>query len=80
MNMQEEKTTIDPNTQKLLTVPGFIDKFWEMLNEYPGNMEGAYNAVERLYQGTFGKRKYANYNSFRVNMSNYLKRKKDGEN
>jgi hypothetical protein len=68
---------IDPHLQQLLTVEGFIAKFWEYIGEYPGKMEEAYEAVERLHEGTFGKRRYTNYNSFRVNMTNYLKRKKN---
>lgn len=48
----------------LKTKEGFVAEFWRMIVDYP-DYEKAYEAVERKHIFAFGRRKYANYNSFR---------------
>ncbi len=70
---------IEPHLQRLLTTHGFICAFWEMSGEYRTQPE-AYEAVEILHEQTFGKRKYKDYESFRVTMQTFLKREKSKTN
>ena len=63
--------SINPITEKmekhyevLKTKEGFIAEYWRMTVDYQ-KFEDAYEAVERKYTFAFGRRKYANYNSFR---------------
>lgn len=59
---------------ELLTVEGFIKRYWEMLPDY-GNCISAYEAVERQYDWAFGKRKYSDYETFRVTLSRFNSKK-----
>lgn len=65
---------IDKHMQKLLTVEGFIERYMEMLPDYWSGLE-AYNAAEKQHEMTFGKRKYSDYDTFRVVLSRYNKSK-----
>jgi len=73
--MDSPAPKIEKHILKLLNTQGFIEKYWEMLSEYSTN-EAAYEAAERLYMINFGKQKYKNFESFRVNMSRFLKKDK----
>ena len=50
---------------KLLNIDGFSEKWVSLLHKYPSN-KAAYEAVEEIHLKYFGKRKYKNYNTFRV--------------
>jgi uncharacterized protein YktA (UPF0223 family) len=67
---------IEEHYLKLMTVKGFIERYWEFIGIYPSHEE-AYNAVEKQYEMAFGKRKYSDYTSFRVVKSNYMKKIRD---
>ncbi len=56
---------IDLHIRDLLTPEGFEKKFYEFCVEYDTQFE-AYEATERMYETYFGKRKYSEFNSFRV--------------
>lgn len=60
----------EPHLTQLLTVEGFISRYWELLCFYPSCRE-AYDAVERQYIGAFGKRKYNDYNTFKAVLSRF---------
>jgi len=60
---------------RLVETKGFVEAFWEFGCEYT-KQEDSYEAVERQYKFIFGKRKYANFESFRGCMYNYLNNKK----
>lgn len=49
---------------RLVETKGFVEAFWEFGCEYT-KQEDSYEAVERQYKFIFGKRKYANFESFR---------------
>jgi len=55
---------IDPYILSLLEFDGFCKLFYQYRKEY-ATQELAYEATERVYVGHFGKRKYANFESFR---------------
>lgn len=55
---------IDPYIQQLMSLDGWVKRYWEMLPDY-GTMEATYEAIERQYMGAFGCRKYADFESFR---------------
>lgn len=42
----------------------FIDTFFAIRNEHLKDLD-AYEAVERIHEATFGRRRYSCYNSFR---------------
>jgi len=73
--MNSTAPKLEKHILKLLDTQGFIDKYWEMLGEYSTG-EAAYEAAERLHITNFGERKYKNFESFRVNMSRFLKKDK----
>jgi len=50
---------------------GFYDKWCSMLGYYNTN-EQAYEATERIYKNYFGKRRYKNFESFKVTVSKYF--------
>ena len=55
-------------------MPGFMELYYSMCNDYkPG--ESAYEAAERNFERYYGKRKFSNYDVFRVNRSRFLKKK-----
>ena len=49
----------------LLSADGFVREFWDKAKEHK-TLKGAYEAVEKDHIELFGKRKYSDYNSFRV--------------
>jgi hypothetical protein len=53
--------------------PGFYQQWVSRLAYYPTN-EAAYEATEEFYSLYFGRRKYKNYESFKVIMSKNNKR------
>ena len=65
---------IEQSALVLLTVEGFIARYYEVLPEW-GNNVSAYNAVERQYEWYFGKRKYSDYESFRITLSRFITKK-----
>ncbi len=66
-------TTLAPQIQALITTKGFIEYFWQMSLEYTTQIE-AYDATERAHQTHFGSRKYASFESFRINRDRYLRK------
>lgn len=66
--------SLEPHLQRLLTTEGFIDSFWSMCIDYK-TQEQAYEAVERLYERTFGKRRYSGFDSFRTIRDRFIKQK-----
>lgn len=49
---------------RMISRQGFIELFWETLSEGQTHEE-AYESLEREYKAAFGKRRYANFISFR---------------
>ena len=49
----------------LISADGFVRKFWEKTREHKTYKE-AYEKLEQEYQDIFGKRRYSDYNSFRI--------------
>jgi hypothetical protein len=58
---------------RLQSQEGFIDEY---LNEvkWHDRYRDAYETIEKVYEQFFGKRRFENYESFRVILSLYLKR------
>ena len=50
---------------KIYSANGFVREFWERTKEYK-TFKSAYESLEKEHIDLFGKRKYADYNSFRV--------------
>jgi hypothetical protein len=61
----EQLKTIPEHIQKLQEIEHFVNLFWQMCSDY-GTYERAYEACERIYQNSFGQRRYKNYESFRI--------------
>ena len=70
----EETKKIDPYILELLNFEGFLKVFYRYCAHY-STQELAYDAVERLYEANFGKRKYANFESFRQIRNRFLKKR-----
>ena len=49
----------------IYSASGFVREFWDRSKEYK-TLKSAYEAVEQEHIELFGKRKYSDYNSFRV--------------
>ena len=49
----------------LLSADGFVREFWKRAKKHKTLIE-AYENLESEYETTFGKRRYSDYNSFRV--------------
>lgn len=69
-------TKIEPYFLELLTVEGFIDRFHTVLQYYDTH-EQAYDFVEKQHHETFGRNKYADYESFKSVKYQFLKRKRE---
>ena len=50
---------------KIYSATGFVREFWEKVKEHK-TLKSAYETVEKEHIEIFGKRKYSDYNSFRV--------------
>ena len=61
----EQLKTIPEHIRKLQEIEHFAGLFWQLCADY-GTYERAYEAAERIYQTYFGKRRYKNYESFRI--------------
>jgi hypothetical protein len=72
--MDEKIKEIDPYLRNLLTFDGFLALFYQFCKEY-STQERAYEAAERMFHAYFGKRNYANYESFRQMRNRHLKKK-----
>lgn len=70
----ENVKTYEPHILKLHTKQGFIERYYNLLQDYPTN-EQAYEAAERQHSNYFGQRRYSDYDSFRVILSRYNKKK-----
>jgi len=68
---------LEPQFAMLLETEGFITAFWEISGDYR-TQEDAYDVIEQRYISVFGKRRYSDFNSFRVTMYRHLKKKKSG--
>lgn len=62
--MSEEKV-YSKEILKLLNINGFSEEWVKQLNNYK-TYEEAYEHVERIHLKYFDKRKYKNYNTFRI--------------
>lgn len=49
----------------------FIEKYYDYYAECKDHKE-AYERIEKLHETLFGKRKYSDYDSFRVNKSKFM--------
>tara|TARA_R110002020_G_scaffold731_3_gene3631 strand:+ start:568 stop:762 length:195 start_codon:yes stop_codon:yes gene_type:complete len=49
----------------LISADGFVREFWKRTKEHKTLIQ-AYENLEKDYEETFGKRRYSDYNSFRV--------------
>ena len=56
--MMEEKLV-------LINADGFVKEFWKRTKSHK-TLIAAYEELETEYQQTFGKRRYSDYNSFRI--------------
>ena len=56
---------MDSKTIALLTPEGFDERFWDNASKYK-TYKKADEKLEDEYKTYFGKRKYSDYNSFRV--------------
>ena len=50
---------------RIYSATGFVREFWEKVKEHK-TLKSAYESVEKEHIQIFGKRKYSDYNSFRV--------------
>lgn len=64
-----------PEILRLLEIDGFNKAFEEKMAEHKTYSE-AYEEVERLHYAKFGKRKYSDYESFRVFRTRLIKKSK----
>lgn len=49
----------------LISADGFVREFWERAKNYK-TLKSCYEDLEKDYQNVFGKRRYSDYDSFRV--------------
>ena len=56
----------------IYSASGFVREFWDRSKEYK-TLKSAYESVEQEHIELFGKRKYSDYNSFRVCRDRKLK-------
>ncbi len=50
---------------RIYSATGFVREFWDKVKEHK-TLKSAYESVEKEHIEIFGKRKYSDYNSFRV--------------
>jgi hypothetical protein len=50
---------------RIYSATGFVREFWEKVKEHK-TLKSAYESLEKEHIEIFGKRKYSDYNSFRV--------------
>ena len=50
---------------RIYSATGFVREFWDKVKEHK-TLKSAYESVEKEHVEIFGKRKYSDYNSFRV--------------
>ncbi len=58
----------------LISADGFIREFWKKTKKHK-TLISAYEELEIEYQEIFGKRRYSDYDSFRVCRDRKIKRK-----
>lgn len=63
-------TTIDPHLLRMMESEGFVQFYLEILPYYD-TCEQAYEAAERQYENGFGRRRYSDYQTFKVILSRY---------
>ena len=56
----------------IYSASGFVREFWDRSKNYK-TLKSAYESVEQEHIELFGKRKYSDYNSFRVCRDRKLK-------
>ena len=49
----------------LISADGFVREFWKRTKKHK-TLIAAYEELETEYETTFGKRRYSDYNSFRI--------------
>jgi hypothetical protein len=57
--------TIDMKILALLSPEGFDKRFWEIASKEKTYIQ-AYEELEKEYELHFGRRRYSDYNSFRI--------------
>lgn len=50
---------------RIYSATGFVREFWDKVKDHK-TLKSAYESVEKEHVEIFGKRKYSDYNSFRV--------------
>ena len=50
---------------RIYSATGFVREFWDKVKDHK-TLKSAYESVEKEHIEIFGKRKYSDYNSFRV--------------
>ena len=56
----------------LISADGFVREFWNRAKNHK-TLIGAYEDLEKDFEKTFGKRRYSDYNSFRICRDRKLK-------
>mgnify|MGYP001208325250 CR=1 FL=1 len=60
----------------LISADGFVKEFWQRAKEHK-TLISAYEDLEKEYKECFGKRRYSDYNSFRVCRDRKIKNKRN---
>ena len=68
-------TIYDKTILKLISFAGFNQRF-EQNMRVCNTYKNAYLKTEELYQGAFGQKKYASYDSFRIVRARKMKKNK----
>ena len=63
--MESGQFKIPKHIEDLNRIEKFTELFWQLCIDY-GTYERAYEAAERIYISYFEKRRYKNYQSFRI--------------
>ena len=67
---KENIPTYPQDVLKLLDKAGFIAAYFDELKNWDRH-EDAYNHIEEVHEHFFNKRKYSDYMSFKVQLSNF---------
>jgi len=62
---------LDPTVRRLISADGFADYFLNMQDLYPSHRE-AYERLEDFHISVTGRRRYAEFDSFRTVLGRYL--------
>jgi hypothetical protein len=62
----------EPHILRMQEFIGFYDQWCSLIGYYQTHLE-AYEATERMYENYFGKRRYKNFETFKVLVSRHFK-------